>query len=133
MALTGSVKRSKLQGATDVGSNSKSCTARQHCIITLPTELSQEARLGKASGGHCQLQLLTPFSPTPGLLPDCSLIFSLKPKFKFFFFFPFAKASQAFQSSILTTLSEGWLIGPGIFEGRVPNSRRFTNPVSHRG
>lgn len=124
MALTGSVKRSKLQGATDVGSNSKSCTARQH--ITLPTELSQEARLGKATGGHCQLQLLTPFSPTPRLLPDCSLIFSLKLTFKIIFF-PFAKASQAFQSSILTTFSEGWLIGPGIFEGRVPNSRRFTN------
>lgn len=99
MALTGSVKRSKLQGATDVGSNSKSCTARQHCIITLPTELSQEARLGKASGGHCQLQLLTPFSPTPGLLPDCSLIFSLKPKFKFFFFSPLPKPARLFKAA----------------------------------
>lgn len=42
-------------------------------------------------------------------------------------FFSFPKASQAFHSSILTTLCEGWLTGPGTCGGRVPNSRRFTN------
>lgn len=42
-------------------------------------------------------------------------------------FFSFPKARQALHSSILTTLCEGWFMGPATCEGRVPNSRRFTN------
>ena len=82
--------------ATDVGSNVKSHTARQHCFIALPTELCRGARLSKATGGHCHLQLLVQFSPIPRLLPNYSLAFSLKLKFKIFFFSHFPKPARFF-------------------------------------
>lgn len=99
MALTGSVRRSNFQGviySSWCRKQFKSCFARQHCFIILPTELGWSTRLGMATGGHCQLQILE-FSPTLRLLPDCLLIFSLKLTFKIYiYFFPFPKPARIF-------------------------------------
>lgn len=98
------------------------------CHTLSPTELAQRPHWKS-------LRIVTACSALT--YPDsavCLLIDTLfKTKVWNTHFFSFPKACQAFHSSILTTLCEGWLTGPGTCDGRVPNSRRFTNPVSHRG
>lgn len=95
MALTVSkeVTFKELFTVADAGSNSQSCTASQHCFVTLchPQNLPRGH-----TGSHCQLRLLAQLSPTLTLLSACSLILSLKLKFEIHISSPFPKPARLF-------------------------------------
>lgn len=78
---------------TAADTDSQSCTASQHCFVTLCHP--QSLPTGH-TGSHCQLRLLVQLSPTLTLLSACSLILSLKLKFEIHISSPFPKPARLF-------------------------------------